>query len=82
MAPTMNRVGSGDQQPMSRCQVMLDLMKAVGRVCPISLPSLPGHFWPWWVCLGLESSAFLFTPVLLCAYLFLTVSFVWGQLSC
>ena len=71
MAPTMNRVGSGDQQPTSRCQVILDLMKAVGRVCPISLPSLPGHFWPWWVCLGWESSAFLFTPVLLCAYLFL-----------
>ena len=31
------------------------------RVCPISPPSLRGLCWPWWPCLGLESSTFLFT---------------------
>ena len=52
---------SGGQQPRSKCQLTLAHLWAVGRVCPICPPSLPGHCWPWWACLGLESSAFLFT---------------------
>ena len=82
VAQTMNYVGSGGQQPRSRCRLTLALLRAVEKVCPISPSSLPGRCWPWWACLGLESSAFLFTPVLLCACLSLNLSFVWGQLSC
>ena len=63
-----NRVGSGGQQPRSRCQRRLAVVRAVERVCPIH-PLTSGHCWPWWVCLALKISAFLFTPVLLCACL-------------
>ena len=42
-----NCIGSGGRQPRSRCRLMLVLMRAVERVCPISPPSLPGHCWLW-----------------------------------
>ena len=77
-----NCVGSGGRQPRLRCRLMLVLVRAVVRVCPISPPHFRGHCWPWWVCLGLKSCTFLFTPVLLCTCLSLNVSFVWGQPFC
>ena len=73
---------STEWQPRSRCQQTLALMRAVERVCHISSPLTSGHCWPWWSCLGLKISTFLFTPVLLCASLSLNMSFVWGQPSC
>ena len=61
------RVGSGDQQLRSKCQLTLALLWAVGRICPISPPSILGHCWLLWACLGLESSTFLeFSRVPVC----------------
>ena len=81
VAHTRNRVGSGGSAAEVEMSADVGSHEGCG-VCPISPPSLPGHCWPWWVCLGLESSAFLLTPVSPCSCLSLNMSFVWGQPSC
>ena len=81
VAHTRNRVGSGGSAAEVKMSADVGSHEGCG-VCPISPPSLSGPCWPWWVCLGLESSAFLFTPVSPCSCLSLNMSFVWGQPSC